>query len=60
MSAEMARNGFGTEVEEGKMSGRRLSCLYAEQEKPEPVENKVLVNKNFKVILCQSHTFLRI
>ena len=60
MSAEMARNGFGTEVEEDKMSGGRLSCLYAEQEKPEPVENKVLVNKNFKVILCQSHTFLRI
>ena len=56
----MARNGFGTEVEEDKMSGGRLSCLYAEQEKPEPVENKVLVNKNFKVILCQSHTFLRI
>lgn len=43
MSAEMARNGFGTEVEEGKMSGRRLSCLYAEQEKPEPVETMVLV-----------------
>lgn len=43
MSAQMARNGFGMEVEEGKMSGRRLSCLYTEQEKPEPVEMMVLV-----------------
>ncbi len=39
---------FGTEVEEGKMSGERRSCLYSEQEKPEPVEKMVLVNKNFK------------
>jgi hypothetical protein len=31
--------GVGTEVEKGKMSGRRLSCPYTEQEKPEPVEN---------------------
>ena len=60
MSAKKALKWFGTEVEERKMSGGRLSCLFAEQEKPEPVENKVLVNKNFKVILCQSHTFLRI
>lgn len=59
-SAKKTQNSFGTEVEEDKMSGRRLSCLNAEQEKPEPVENKVLVIKNFKVILCQSHTFLRI
>lgn len=43
MSAKKVKNGFGTEVEEGKMSGRRLSCLYAEQEKPEPVEMMVLV-----------------
>lgn len=52
MSAIKVPLKFGTEVDESKMSGRRLSCLYAEQEKPEPVENKVLVNKNFKVILC--------
>ena len=39
---------FGTEVEGTKMSGEKLSCLKSEQEKPEPVENKVLVNKNFK------------
>lgn len=44
--------GFGTEVEECKLSEGRLSCLYIEQEKPEPVEMMVLVNKHFKVILC--------
>ena len=43
MSAKKALKWFGTEVEESKMSGRRLSCLYAEQEKPEPVEMMVLV-----------------
>jgi len=57
MSAEKVVLGFGTEVEECKMSGERLSCLYAEQEKPEPVEMMVLVNKHFKVILCQQLTY---
>ena len=44
MSAMKAQIRFGTEVEECKMSGERLSCLYAEQEKPEPVEMMVLVS----------------
>ena len=33
---------FGMEVEERKMSEKRLSCLNAEQESPEPVEYEVI------------------
>lgn len=43
MSAMRAQIRFGMEVEECNMSGRMMSCLYTEQEKPEPVEKKVLV-----------------
>lgn len=43
---------YGTGIEECKMSGRRLSCLCAEQEKPEPVEMMVLV---LGILRCEKH-----
>ena len=42
MAAKKVLLGFGTEVEGSKMSGERLSCLFTDQEKPEPVEKMVI------------------
>ena len=42
MSAKRGQIDFGTEVEEYMVSEGRRSCLYTEQDKPEPVEVMVL------------------
>jgi len=43
---------FGTGIEKCEMSGGGLSYLYTEQDKPKPVENKVLVLAIFR---CEKH-----
>lgn len=48
MAAKKMSFVFGMEVEERKMSEKRLSCLNAEQESPEPVEYEVIECFTFK------------